>query len=245
MVISDISYIRSSSLTDRYSPQFHDWLESRRTITRMSVTEIAFSDLNGWEFDHATGNLNHESGRFFSINGVDVRVDSDITSSWQQPIIYQPEIGILGFLTRIDNGVRKFLVQAKMEPGNLNQIQISPTVQATHSNYSAVHRGKIPPYLEYFLNATEHTVLCDRLQSEQGARFFRKQNRNMIVEINHELEIFDDFFWLDYAELTKLFEIDNFLNMDSRSVLSNFCELYVPNHEMFSIIWFLQFQCLL
>lgn len=212
--------------TDLLAPAFRDWLISRKDNNKMVVKEIPFSDLSGWNFDRTSGNLIHESGRFFTIEGLDVQFSAINTLHWQQPIIKQPEIGILGFLTRIDNQVRKFLVQAKMEPGNLNTIQISPTLQATHSNYSAVHKGKVPPYLEYFLDSKkQRTVLCDRLQSEQGARFFRKRNRNMIVEIDHDPELFDDFYWLSYSQLTRLFKIDNFINMDSRSVLSNFFEL--------------------
>ena len=44
----------------------------------------------------------------------------------------------------------KYLLQAKAEPGNINKIQISPTVQATKSNYTRVHGGKEIPYLRYF-----------------------------------------------------------------------------------------------
>ena len=190
----------------------------------MVVKEIPFSELSGWNFDQTTSNLAHETGRFFSIEGLDVQVKTNVDFNWQQPIIHQPEIGILGFLTCVDNGVRKFLVQAKMEPGNVHQIQISPTVQATYSNYSGVHRGKIPPYLEYFQDSKNHAVICDRLQSEQGARFYKKRNRNMIVEINYEPHLLDDFYWLSYCELKKLFAIDNLINMDARSVLSNFYE---------------------
>ena len=57
------------------------------------------------------------------------------------------EIGILGIIkiSKIIN-----ILQAKVEPGNINKIQISPTVQATRSNYSRVHGGKTIPFLNYF-----------------------------------------------------------------------------------------------
>ena len=44
----------------------------------------------------------------------------------------------------------KYILQAKVEPGNINKIQISPTVQATKSNYSRIHGGKTIPFLKYF-----------------------------------------------------------------------------------------------
>ena len=46
------------------------------------------------------------------------------------------------------------LMQAKMEPGNVNPLQLSPTVQATRSNYTQVHRGTGTRYLEYFVGPT-------------------------------------------------------------------------------------------
>ena len=67
--------------------------------------------------------------------------------NWDQPIIVQKEIGILGILKKNN----KYLLQAKFEPGNINKIQISPTVQATKSNYTQVHGGKKVPFLNYFL----------------------------------------------------------------------------------------------
>ena len=32
-------------------------------------------------------------------------------------------------------------MQAKVEPGNINSIQLSPTLQATRSNYTKAHGG--------------------------------------------------------------------------------------------------------
>ena len=85
-------------------------------------------------------------------------------------------------------------MQAKIEPGNINVVQLSPTLQATKSNYTQVHQGNAPFYLDYFLSERKDvTVLLDQLQSEQGARFLKKRNRNMIVEINSEIELKDNF----------------------------------------------------
>ena len=83
-----------------------------------------------------------------------------------------------------------------MEPGNVNIIQLSPTVQATKSNYTKVHNGKQPEYLEYFTTSSKSRILIDQLQTEQGARFLKKRNRNMIVEVFGEITLSPDFIWL-------------------------------------------------
>ena len=111
-------------------------------------------------------------------------------------------------------------MQAKIEPGNLNNVQLSPTLQATKSNYTQVHKGKKPLYLEYFQNAKKNQILLDQLQSEQGARFLRKRNRNIIIQIEEDIEVYDDFIWLSLGQIKKLIMQDNLVNMDTRTVIS-------------------------
>ncbi|MGW1291189.1 NDP-hexose 2,3-dehydratase family protein, partial [Streptomyces sp. NPDC002586] len=126
------------------------WLEDfgRRAYTR--VERIPLDRLEGWREDPGTGDIRHETGRFFAVEGLRVQNPGGPVTGWDQPIINQPEIGILGILAKEFDGTLKFLMQAKVEPGNRNGLQLSPTVQATRSNYTRVHRGRTVPYLEYF-----------------------------------------------------------------------------------------------
>ena len=84
-------------------------------------------------------------------------------------------------------------MQAKIEPGNINKVQLSPTLQAAHSNFTQRHLGKTPAYLEEFRSASPEQILVDQLQSEQGARFLRKRNRNIIVRVEDEIEVHENF----------------------------------------------------
>ncbi|WP_158269714.1 NDP-hexose 2,3-dehydratase family protein [Desulfonatronum sp. SC1] len=201
---------------------FREWFEDYQKNHRFQVVPRGLDQLDGWHFQEDSGNLVHRSGRFFSIVGLDVRTNFGHVHHWMQPIINQPEIGILGFLTRRIDGILHFLIQAKMEPGNVNGAQISPTVQATHSNYTMAHGGKRVPYLNWFLDSTSAKCLVDQFQSEQGARFLAKRNRNMIVQVHDDepIDILDGFFWLTLGQLFALLEEDNLVNMDSRTVLS-------------------------
>ena len=62
----------------------------------------------------------------------------------------QNENGILGIIRKKFNNKYKYLLQAKLEPGNINHLQLSPTVQATESNYKRVHGGKKNPIFRTF-----------------------------------------------------------------------------------------------
>jgi len=215
-------FFSSLQINNRFQPfkSFQLWFENKRQSDKFFVQKIHLNKMEKWQFDDNKSRLFHVSGRFFSIEGIHVRTNFGKIPEWEQPIIFQPEIGILGIITKIFDGIRYFLMQAKMEPGNINILQLSPTVQATKSNFSRVHHGKMPPYLEYFTGEKNVKILVDQLQTEQGGRFFQKRNRNVIIEVYDDIEIYDDFCWLTLAELKVLLQKDNILNMDTRSVLS-------------------------
>lgn len=196
------------------------WLSERNRKVNVEVKKIAFNQLKNWRFSKEKGNLAHVSGRFFSIEGIKVKTNWGKVPEWEQPIINQPEIGYLGILTKEFNGILYFLMQAKIEPGNVNYVQLSPTLQATKSNYLQVHQGERPLYFEYFQNATKDQILLDQLQSEQGARFLRKRNRNIIIKVNDDIKVYENFIWLTLGQIKELIKKDNLVNMDTRTVIS-------------------------
>ena len=217
------SLLKSLMLHDSQFASVEDiklWIEHRNREVVVRVDEVPFDDLKGWHFNSETGNLVHDTGKFFSIVGIDVRTNTGCEKRWTQPIINQPEVGYLGIICKEFNGVLYFLLQAKIEPGNVNCVQLSPTLQATRSNYTQVHGGKRPAYLEYFQKATPGQIILDQLQSEQGARFLRKRNRNIIVRVEDDIKIGEDFRWLTLGQIKALMCRDNTVNMDTRTVLS-------------------------
>ncbi|WP_149179189.1 NDP-hexose 2,3-dehydratase family protein [Streptomyces sp. TRM49041] len=198
------------------------WLAERARAHRFAVRKVPLDRLDGWSFAPGTGDLVHHSGRFFSVRGLAATVDEGPFGSWRQPIIHQPEVGILGILAKEFDGVLHFLMQAKMEPGNPNLLQLSPTVQATRSNYQRVHEGAGVKYLEHFADPSRGQVLADSLQSEHGSWFYRKANRNILVETDAETPRHDDFCWLTLGQIGELLRLDHVVNMDARTVLSCF-----------------------
>jgi oxidase EvaA len=216
------NFLRSTlTPTNELQPfaELRRWFDSAASAL-VRVERIPFSKLKKWRFDPISGDLAHDSGKFFRVEGLGVEMNFGPVSAWQQPIINQPEIGILGIVTRKFGGVPHFLMQNKVEPGNVNLFQLSPTVQATKSNYTQVHAGRLPPYLGYFLDAGKHEVLYDQLQSEQGGRFLKKRNRNILIEVAEELPLEEGFRWFTLRELKTLLQEDNLVNINSRTVIS-------------------------
>ena len=179
----------------------------------LDVNFTSLNNMNQWNLNTSNGNISHVSGKFFSIAGF-------LGEGVNTPIIIQPEIGILGFLARIIDGVFHLLMQLKVEPGNPNGIQLSPTVQATKSNFSRVHGGKLPRYIEYFSGTKSSIALYEQYGSEQGWRYLKKRNRNAIYLIEEDIELGDAFHWMTLGQINELSKRPLLINACSRSVLS-------------------------
>ncbi|MDA7497940.1 NDP-hexose 2,3-dehydratase family protein [bacterium] len=208
------------------------WINKENEDVKVELQRSPLSELNSWHY--SSENITHESGGFFSVEGL--RVTGLINGrqvSWDQPIINQPEHGFLGIIVREFDGVLHFLLQAKIEPGNVNKVQLSPTIQATKSNFSRLHKGRAPEYLDIFQNPNPQNILVDQLQTEQGSRFLRKRNRNVIV-YSQSAEVKDEKFkWCTLWQIQQLIRENNIVNMDTRTVLScmpfELTEAHLPN----------------
>lgn len=202
------------------------WIQKLNDTTKVEIHKISLKQSDFWYFDEAEGCIRNKNGSFFVIKGIQRKGKNEVLT--EQPIILQNEIGYLGILCKVIDGVLNFLMQAKIEPGNLNQIQLSPTIQATKSNFTQKHGGKKPKYLDYFINAYQHTIVVDQIQSEQSSRFYKKRNRNIIVMVNEDIPIEKNFKWMTLGQIKRLMHKDNIVNMDTRTVLS--CIPYYNHH---------------
>ena len=196
------------------------WIEQRRAASQLRVEQIAFGQCADWTLKD--GALRHVSGRFFSVKGLYCEEGPPHLKGLSQPIIEQPEIGVLGFVVRQAASGWQWLLQAKTEPGNVGGTQIGPSVQATQSNYLQVHGGKPTPMIEMFkAGKGVQNLFVDVEQSEQGDRFDGKYNRNVVAQADPAFEILEDeaWRWFSAAAVRSALARDFTFNTDSRSVL--------------------------
>src|SRR5262249_6306151 len=154
-------------------------------------------------------------GRYFSVIGVTVAIRNREVVSWDQPMIKPAQEGIIAFIVKRINGIYHFLVQAKLEPGNFDIIELAPTVQCLTGNYRTGLNEYSVPFLHEILNAPPHRIWYSAMQSEEGGRFFEEQNRNMIVEVDDELpaEAPPNYCWMTLHQLHTFMMFNNFLNI--------------------------------
>ncbi len=203
--------------------ELQEWLDDRYRNHSASVKLISLDECKPWCYDEDSGQIRNEKGTFVRISGIRQYINGEITA--EQPIIIQNEIGFLGILTCKIDGVWHYLMQAKIEPGNVNVVQISPTLQATRSNFTRAHGGKSPEYLDHFLHMDPEDIVVDQIQSEQSSRFLGKRNRNVICKIKEILPETDTHRWMTLEQIKMFMKQDNMVNMDTRTVLS--CIPYV------------------
>jgi hypothetical protein len=155
-----------SSLTE-YNPdmttdEFLSWLEKQNKKTIFNIKKVPLNKLSSWFFDK-NNNLQHNSGKFFSIEGIHVKTDSGTVKEWKQPIINQPEIGILCFLCQKHEGILYFLLQANII------IEVPEDIKIELSdNYCWLTLGQIKKLLSYnnIINMDTRTVLsCTQIKA--------------------------------------------------------------------------------
>lgn len=212
-----------------------EWVRERNKIVAVEIHKIVMPPDGFWFYDRTEGQIRNRDRSFFSITGY--RRELPDGTMMEQPILMQEEIGYLGIMCQEIHGVMHFLMQAKIEPGNVNKIQISPTIQATKSNFTQRHGGATPAYLDYFLHASRYEVVADQIQSEQSSRFHKKRNRNILIRVEEEISLLPSHRWMTLGQLKRLMREENLVNMDTRTVLSciPFASLQLPELELLDL----------
>lgn len=198
--------------------KLNDWLKNQKKINKIKVKKKKINLLENWIFKKNI--IFHKTKNFFSIKPF---LFQQKNKKKFQPLIIQKEHGILGIIKKKKAGKDYYLLQSKIEPGNINGVQISPTVQATKSNYLRKHGGKKTLFLDYFLKRQNKLKIISKIKlSEQGSRFLKKKNWNILLEADKiTIPLKKNYCWLTKENIKYLINKKNILNMDTISVLSS------------------------
>ena len=103
--MKDINFdlLHSSTLLEGINTldDFNNWLSSRINLGKFKVEQTSLNELKGWSLNESTGSFGHESGKFFTIRGLDVEREINGTSKcWTQIIVDQAEQGVLGLIAK-------------------------------------------------------------------------------------------------------------------------------------------------
>ena len=120
------------------------------------------------------------------------------------------------------NGIYHFLVQAKLEPGNFDLLELAPTVQCLTGNYREGESEYVAPYIREVLNAKNSQIWYSAYRSEEGGRFFQEENLNMIIEADDDFDesVDEKYCWMTLNQLISFIPYSGYLNIAARSLLS-------------------------
>ena len=157
---------------------------------------------------------------YFKILGVKVSISNREVKSWCQPLVQPQQNGICALIIKEIDGVLHLLLQAKLECGNFDVMELAPTVQCLTGKY--MDEEKKVDFLEYVLNAPKENIIYDVFQSEEGGRFYHEQNRNIIVKVDNTFDnnVPEHFRWMTLNQIFQFMKFNNFLNIQTRSLIS-------------------------
>jgi oxidase EvaA len=200
------------------------WLLARRKDVPFSAELIALRDVAGWRRAD-NGNIQHDSGQFFRIEGVRVKSAPGLreVSGWDQPILTQAAGGVLALLCRETARGVEFLLQAKADPGNIGYLQFCPTIQSTWETLRGLENAGRVAFAECLEPSDNIRVIYRASHNEEGSRFWRKSNENVIlfVEDTGRLSIDGSVYrWASLTQIKQMMLMDDIVGPYVRTVLA-------------------------
>ena len=197
------------------------WLKKRKRLDKTKVKIISIKSLKDWSVE-MNGNIFHKSKQFFSLKGVrTTNAYNREVKKWDQPLLFQKHGGILAIFVREKNGIIEFLLNARREPGDGNsELKLCPSFSATQSNMNLAHGGKKTQLTDLVLN--NKNLICKTIHFEEGARFWKKPNQNLLIFLkkNQEKKIKGkNFIWLNLSQIKKLNIKKGILNPFVKTIL--------------------------
>ena len=218
---------RSRALEETDPSDILDWLKACRieANSHFKTQLIPLCDVEKWSANLKTGNIVHESSAFFSVAGVRVTAGNmREVASWDQPIIIPKTGGVLVLLCQKFDGQIRFLLQGRVAPGNIDTVQIAPTIQSTWSNLRQVHGGRKPPFAQYVLDAGKGQTVYAADHNEEGGPFWEKVNNTRIILIDENEtpteENANSFIWASLSQIKALALMDNILSPFVKTIIS-------------------------
>jgi oxidase EvaA len=195
------------------------FLTNLKSKYELNLKKIDLKSIKKWIFTEQS--IFHEENKYFEVIPLNIEISNREVISWSQPMIRPLQEGLCAFVCKEINGIIHFIVQAKVECGNHDIIEFAPTVQCLTGNYKETPIGSLP-FLDYVLSVNSQTIIYDAMQSEEGGRFYKEQNRNMIILDTDilSLELPSNYIWMTLNQIFEFIRFNNFFNIQARSLIS-------------------------
>jgi len=164
--------------------------------------------------------IQHTSGDYFEVIGVEVQIGNREVHKWDQPMIRPAHPGLCACLMRENTGRQEMLLKLQVECGNRDYVEYGPTIQCLDFDYRAQSNLNYP-FIKEIVNAPKNEIIFDAILSEEGGRFYQDQNRYMIVRTSDICELpSEDYLWVSLDDIYQMIPYGNIFNIQLRSLIS-------------------------
>ena len=114
------------------------------------------------------------------------------------------------------------MLEAKTEPGDGPDIKIASSFQATQSNMNRAHGGRLPNFYDIVVKLKGAKLIYCSAHNEEGARFWKKSNLNVIVQLLNPYDKRikgENYKWATLTQIKKIALLNNIVNPFVKTIL--------------------------
>lgn len=184
-------------------------IQNRNQHQALSITEPSSIDHGDWMID-STELINTKSD-YFRISLYETGTNSTrfLITQQQQALVLLVAAEIQGELC--------VLLNTRYEPGLIDSVNYTTTIQSTPNNFLRQHGGKETPFLELAANPSAYgCVLLDTENYDWGDLYLSKTKRFLIVKVDQVAPPPPGFIWVTKNALSHMAAVDHLITNDLR-----------------------------
>lgn len=181
-------------------------IPSKTFISKLTGEMVPINNLTDFKLEkNGVSNIDPKGA---SVKLYSVKASTREKSMWHQPLIISGAIGnIVLFIKRV-NGDYRFLLQFGEELGISGGVSIQPSINEYGEEVSTTD---LPP---------NSKTITEIIQSEEGGRFYKSENRYRIVEVNEGFEMTENHIWVNIQEFKAILGTSNQCSIQLRCISS-------------------------
>ena len=120
-----VSYLNNSFSLHTFD-EILNWITRLKFYYDLEISSVDLRKVMHWTIEE--NEIKHQYNLYFKVIATEVKINNREVATWNQPLVQPVLDGIIAFIIRKIEGVYHFLIQAKVEPGNFDVVEMAPTV---------------------------------------------------------------------------------------------------------------------
>ncbi|WP_346841267.1 NDP-hexose 2,3-dehydratase family protein [Metapseudomonas otitidis] len=189
-------------------------IQHRNQYLALSITEPSPRDHGDWTIDNL--DLINTKSDYFRISLYETEKNKTCF------LITQKQQALVLLVVSEIQGTLCALLNIRFEPGLIDNVNYTTTIQSTPNNYLRQHGGKGTPFLELAVNPEKHgCVLLDTENYDWGDLYLSKKKRFLILKLDQATPPPPGFTWVTKNALKRMAAVDHLITNDLRVCIAS------------------------